>query len=234
MKMQPSSGRRGARESPGAPPEEILEVAKCILCYGDSITWGYSPKDGSRLPPEDRWPRVLEDALEGQARVVEEGLNARTVATDEPSRPNRNGLAMLPPLLEAHAPLDLVIIMLGTNDSAPCYRLTAGKIAMDCAALIRTVNGSPAGPGAGASRIILVAPPPLGALSAEMTLFYAGGEATSRGLADAYRTIAQAFGVAFFEAGQVCQVSAVDGVHLDPQGQRQLGLALKDVAEPLL
>lgn len=62
-------------------------MAKSILCYGDSITWGYNPKDGSRLPPEDRWPRVLDDAPRGRARVVEEGLHARTVATDEPSRP---------------------------------------------------------------------------------------------------------------------------------------------------
>ena len=209
-------------------------MAKSILCYGDSITWGYDPKDGSRLPPEDRWPRVLENALQGRARVVEEGLNARTVATDEPSRPNRNGLALLPPLLEAHAPLDIVIIMLGTNDSAPCYRLTAGEIAMDCAALIRAVNAGPAAPGGGAPRTILVAPPPLGLLSAEMALFYTGGEATSRGLAAAYRTIAEARGAVFFDAGQVSQASAADGVHLDAQGQRQLGLALKDVVEPLL
>ncbi len=209
-------------------------MAKSILCYGDSITWGYDPKDGSRLTPENRWPRVLEDALHGRARVVEEGLNARTVATDEPSRPNRNGLAMLPPLLEAHAPLDIVIIMLGTNDSAPCYRLTAGEIAMDCAALIRAVIAGPAAPGGAAPRTILVAPPPLGPLSAEMALFYAGGEATARGLAATYRTIAESHGALFFDAGQVSQASSADGVHLNPQGQRALGLALKELAERLL
>ena len=205
-----------------------------ILCYGDSITWGYNPKDGSRFPPENRWPRVLEDALQGRARVIEEGLNARTVATDEPSRPNRNGLSMLPPLLEAHAPLDVVIIMLGTNDSAPCYRLTAGKIAMDCASLIRAVIAGPAAPGGGPPHIVLVSPPPLRSLSPEMTLFYAGGQATSSGLASAYRTIAESFDVTFFDAGQVTQVSAADGVHPDAQGQRQLGLALNDVVGPLL
>lgn len=209
-------------------------MTKSILCYGDSLTWGYNPKDGTRFPPEDRWPRALEQALNGRARIIEEALNGRTVATEEPSRPNRNGLAMLPPLIEAHAPLDIVLIMLGTNDSAPCYGLTAGKIATNCASLIRTVRSCPARAGFTAPAIVLMAPPPLGMLSAEMALFYAGGETTSQGLADAYRTVAQSFDCHFFAAGETVQASAVDGVHLDPPEQRKLALAVKDVVEPLL
>jgi lysophospholipase L1-like esterase len=209
-------------------------VVKSILCYGDSITWGYNPKDGTRYPPEDRWPRVLEQALQGRARVIDEALNARTVATDEPSRPNRNGLAMLPPLLEAHAPLDIVIMMLGTNDSAPCYRLTAGKIAMNCSALFRAIQASRAAPGGGSPKTLLIAPPPLGTLSPEMALFYAGGEATSKGLADAYRTIVTSFDCLFLDAGQVVDTSKVDGVHLDPPEQHKLAMAVKDIVAPLL
>ena len=209
-------------------------MTKSILCYGDSITWGYNPKDGTRFPAEDRWPRALEQALNGRARIIEEALNGRTVATDEPSRPNRNGLAMLPPLIEAHAPLDIVLIMLGTNDSAPCYGLTAGKIATNCASLIRTVRSCLAGVGFTAPAIVLMAPPPLGMLSAEMALFYAGGEVTSQGLADAYRTIAQSFDCHFFAAGETVQASAIDGVHLDPPEQRKLALAVKAIVEPLL
>ena len=79
-----------------------------------------------------------------------------------------------------------------------------------------------------------MAPPPLGMLSAEMALFYAGGEATSQGLADAYRTIAQSFDCHFFAAGETVQASAVDGVHLDPPEQRKLALAVKAIVEPLL
>jgi lysophospholipase L1-like esterase len=222
------------RESHAALAEGGSCLTKSILCFGDSITWGYDPRDGSRFLWEERWPRVLEAALEGRARVIEEGLNARTVATDEPSRLYRNGLAMLPPLLESHAPLDMVVIMLGTNDSAPCYGLTAGKIAMNCGGLIRAVNASLAGPGATSPKMLLIAPPPLGSLSGVMSLFYAGGQATSRGLAEAYRTIAGNFGVLFLDAGQVTKVSAVDGVHLDPEGQRALGLAVSKIIAPLM
>lgn len=139
-------------------------MTKSILCFGDSITWGYNPKDGTRFSPEHRWPRALEAALQGRAHVIEEALSGRTIATDDPSRPYRNGMAMLPPLLEGHAPLDMVAIMLGTNDSAPFYGLDPGRIAMDSMAMIRAVSASQTGPGGSAPKMVLIAPPPLGSL----------------------------------------------------------------------
>jgi len=209
-------------------------VTKTILCFGDSITWGYNPKDGTRFAAEDRWPRALESALGGRVRVIEEGLNARTVATDDLARPFRNGMAMLPPLLESHAPIDMVVIMLGTNDSAPCYGLTAGRIGMNAIAMVRAINASQAGPGGVAPKTMLMAPPPLGSLSPEMSLMYSGGQGTSRGLAAAYETVAKRFGTAYLNVADVVQVSAVDGVHLDPEAQRALGTAVGKVVEPLL
>jgi lysophospholipase L1-like esterase len=209
-------------------------VTKTILCFGDSLTWGYNPSDGTRYPPEDRWPRALESALQGRAHVIEEALNGRTIATEDFSRPYRDGLAMLPPLLEAHTPVDIVVVMLGTNDSAPCYGLTAGRIAMSSMDLVRAIITSQAGPGATAPRMVLVAPPPLGSLNADMALMYSGGQGTSRGLAAAYRTVASHFGIAYLDAGEIVKVSSVDGVHLDPDAQRTLGVAVSKLVDPLL
>ncbi|MEM7398564.1 MAG: SGNH/GDSL hydrolase family protein [Pseudomonadota bacterium] len=209
-------------------------MTKTILCFGDSITWGYNPKDATRYAPEDRWPRALESALQGRARAIEEGLNARTIATDDFARPFRNGMAMLPPLLESHAPIDIVVVMLGTNDSAPCYGLTAGRIGMNATVMVRAINSSQAGPGDAAPKTVLMAPPPLGSLNPEMSLMYSGGQGTSRGLAAAYETVAKRFGIAYLNAADVVKVSAVDGVHLDPEAQRALGAAVGKVVEPLL
>jgi len=209
-------------------------VTKTILCFGDSITWGYNPNDGTRYPPEDRWPRALEAALQGKVRVIEEGLNARTIATDDPARPYRNGIAMLPPLLESHTPIDVVVAMLGTNDSAPCYGLTAGRIGVNAMAMVRTINASQAGPGGTAPKMVLIAPPPLGSLNPEMSLMYSGGQGTSRGLAAAFETVAKRFGVGYLDAGEIVKVSAADGVHLDPDAQRTLGAAVGKVVAPLL
>lgn len=217
-------------------PERTEEtfVTKTILCFGDSITWGFNPKDGTRFAPEDRWPRALEAALQGRARVVDEALNGRTIATDDPAHLYRNGMAMFPPLLETHAPLDVVVVMLGTNDCAPCYGLSAGRIAMNSMALIEAVNASQSGHGRTTPKMVLIAPPPLGSLNPEMALMYSGGQGTSRGLAAAYETVAKSYDIAFFDAGEVVKVSAVDGVHLDPEAQRTLGVAVSKVVEPLL
>ncbi len=200
-----------------------------ILCFGDSITWGFNPADGTRFPFERRWSGVLEATLGPGARVIEEGLNGRTVATDSWVLPNRDGRAMLAPLLETHAPLDWVILMLGTNDVAPTYKLEAAEIAFGMATLVWTVQKSGAGTGGGAPQILVVAPPPLGRMSPLMELFFAGAEAKSRALAAAYATVAEANGCRFLDASTVAAAGDPDGVHPDAAGQRALGLAVSQL-----
>ena len=93
---------------------------KTILCYGDSLTWGYNADGPSRHAYEDRWPSVLQAELGDAARVIPDGLNGRTTAFDDHlAGADRNGARILPTSLTTHAPLDLVIIMLGANDMKP-------------------------------------------------------------------------------------------------------------------
>ncbi len=202
---------------------------KTVLCYGDSITWGYNPANGSRFPFEQRWPGVVQAKLDGSFRVIEEGLNGRTVATESWILPHRDGRAMLAPLLESHAPLDWVIILLGTNDCGPTLHRDVGEIAFGCATLLWTVQKAFAGPNGGVPQMLLIAPPPFGKFSPFMELFYRGGEATGRGLAAAYRTVAEQCGARFLDAASVLPPSPVDGVHPDADGQRRLGEAVAKV-----
>jgi lysophospholipase L1-like esterase len=202
---------------------------KAVLCYGDSITWGYNPVDGSRFHFEQRWPGVLQARLGSGFRVVEEGLGGRTVATDSWILPNRDGRSMLAPLLETHAPLDWVIILLGINDCGPTYRRDAGEIAFGCATLLWTVQKAAAGPKGGVPQMLLVAPPPFGKFSPFMGLFYRGGEATGGALAAAYRTVAEACGARFLDAASVLPPGPVDGVHPDADGQQRLGEAIAKI-----
>jgi lysophospholipase L1-like esterase len=149
----------------------VADRMKTVLCYGDSITWGFNPVDGSRFPFEQRWPGVLQATLGSSFRVIEEGLSGRTVATESWILPNRDGRSMLAPLLESHAPLDWVIILLGTNDCGPTYRRDVGEIAFGCATLLWTVQKAFAGPNGGVPHMLLVAPPPFGRFSPFMELF---------------------------------------------------------------
>ena len=203
-----------------------------ILCFGDSNTWGHDPATMARLPAAVRWPGVLRARLPAGHEVIEEALCGRTTQWDDPFEPGRNGLAYLLPCLESHAPLDLVVIMLGTNDLKAIYGRDAAQIAWGAAMLAKAVLASSAGPDRTAPRALLVAPPPLGPFDARANLWgFAGMEQKSREVAAHVKTAAAVMGCAWFDAGRVTGVSPVDGVHLDVEGHARLGRAL---VEPVL
>lgn len=210
-------------------------MAKTILCYGDSLTWGYDARDGSRYPFDQRWPGILQTEWGARVRVVEEGLCGRTVFAESWVLPDRSGQALLPPLLESHAPLDAVVLMLGTNDCSPSLGLTAERIALGCLSLIWAVQKSMTGPAGGSPQVLLIAPPLIAPGEPFMDLnFRGGGGETCRALPGAYATVAAKSAVAFLDASEVVTTSAVDGVHLDPPEARTLARAVKAILEPLL
>ncbi|MBN2051812.1 MAG: arylesterase, partial [Spirochaetales bacterium] len=136
---------------------------KTILCFGDSNTWGYNPRDCGRYDPEIRWPGVVRKKLGQGFLVVEEGLNGRTTVWDDPIvAVNRSGKAVLPVCLETHKPLDLVIIMLGTNDLKLQFSLPAVDIAKGAGLLLDLVSYSKAGPKETNPFCLLISPPYMG------------------------------------------------------------------------
>jgi lysophospholipase L1-like esterase len=205
-------------------------MTRTIVCYGDSNTHGADPSGGGRLPADVRWPRVMARALGGGYEVIEEGLNGRTTVWDTPLAPGRNGLTYLAPCLLSHAPVDLVIIMLGTNDLKRIYGLTASEISGGASVLVDVARGTLSGPGDTPPRVLLVSPVPLGAGTANSEQWGLGeARAESERLAGMYRLVADQDGVGFFEAGSVATVHPDDGVHLDAAACASLGTALADV-----
>ena len=200
---------------------------KSILCYGDSITWGYNPGDGTRFPFGERWPGILQTELGESYRVIEESVPGRTTNLDSPYLPDRNGRKSLPLALECHMPIDLFILMLGTNDLWKALGLSASDIAASSMSLIWTVQKAMAGPGFGTPEILLIAPQPLGPLSPFMKFYFEGRAAVSRGLAKEYRKAAGITGCHFLDASKFVRSSRVDGVHLDAPEQRKLALGVK-------
>ena len=177
---------------------------KNILCYGDSNTWGCIPLEGAeparRFPPDTRWPGVLRRELGEGHWIVEEGLNARTTVWDDPLEPHRNGRKLLLPTLLTHQPLDLVIIMLGTNDLKHRINASAAEIAEGAGMLADIVAGSGCGPDGRAPQTLLVCPPPI----AEVDQFddeFEGGAEKSRQLAGHFASIAEARSCGFIDAG---------------------------------
>jgi lysophospholipase L1-like esterase len=198
---------------------------KTVLCYGDSNTWGYDPGTRSRFPPAVRWTGVLAERLGPAYRVVEEGLNGRTTRWDDPIEPGLNGLTYLRPCIESHQPLDLITVMLGTNDLKHRFNLTSSDIAESAAGLVqeasriaRTAGGEPV-------KVLLVAPPATTTLT-EFDQMFAEALEKSRQFSHYYRLAAAGRGVPFFDAGSAIVSSEKDGIHFDAGEHRKLAEAL--------
>ena len=211
----------------------MLEDIKTILCYGDSNTWGWNPATQARYARDERWPGVLRRALGEGYLVIEEGLNGRTTVWDDPIEGYKSGKEYLIPCLETHRPLDLVIIMLGTNDLKARFSLPACDIADGARVLVDIVLKSDAGPGGSAPQALLIAPPRLGRLT-DFAEMFEGARQKSRLFARHYRRVAGEAGCAFLDAGEVIVSSAIDGVHLDLSEHRKLGQAVAALVKQVL
>jgi len=203
---------------------------KCVLCYGDSNTWGTAtvPRPDGRYAPHERWPGVLKAELGDDWLVIEEGLPGRTTVSDDPVEgDDKNGRTYLLPCLNSHKPLDVVIVMLGTNDLKARFGKSAWEIAAGVGRLVDIVKTAPnIGRGGRAPKIVLVCPPPTRDSLPGYADMFAGAPPKSREMAGHYRRVAKAMGAEFFDAGTVVESSAVDGFHLDPEAHRILGAAI--------
>lgn len=203
---------------------------KVILAYGDSNTHGTMPmatlEDSGRFGPAERWPGVCAAELGAGFRVIEEGLPGRTTVHADPIEgAYKNGLAVLPAILETHRPIDLVVLMLGTNDLKQRFSLPPGDIGRSMGLLVQTVQKAMAGPDRGVPRILVVAPMPVEEVGCLAEMF-TGGAAKSRGVAAAYAGIAALHGADFLDAGGIISVSPIDGIHFDAAAHAALGKAV--------
>jgi len=210
-----------------------------ILCYGDSNTWGFDidswkpegPTAAARFPAAVRWTGVLAAELGAAHRVVEEGLNGRTTVFDDPVEgAHRNGLRYLVPCLESQAPLDVLVLCLGINDTKERFAATAYDIASGAALLAKTARDSCAAPGGKAPFVLMVSPFPLGKglATSPFAEMFAGEKSIekSRLLAARYEAQAAALGLGFMDAGKLVTAHPKDSLHLTAASHRILGQAI--------
>jgi len=209
---------------------------KTILCYGDSNTWGHPPfrslaEIGPRFGFTERWPGVLRQTLGADYWIIEEGLSGRTTAFDDPIEgTHKNGKTYLLPCLETHAPIDLVTIMLGTNDLKTRFSAPAYDIGWGIQNLASMILNSAFGPNGSAPKVLIMSPARIGKLSSLAELFI-GAESKAELLPMHYRNVAETLGCSFFDAASVVTTSDMDGIHFDISEHQKLG---KAVAEKIL
>lgn len=201
-----------------------------LLTFGDSNTHGTPPMTDrlvyQRFDARTRWPRLAAAALGAAWEVIEEGLPGRTAQFDDPCMDGlMNGHPALRQALQSHGPIDVLAIMLGTNDVKTRFGASPETVMGGMAGLLDLATGAEMQTRHGGFRTLLICPPPVreaGVLAAD----FWGAEAKSRALPPLYAALAASRGVAFLDAGQVIAVSPVDGVHFEAEAHARLAEAV--------
>ena len=202
---------------------------KTILCYGDSNTYGYNPENFLRYGKDRRWTGILSNLLGSGYEVLEEGCNSRTTAFDDPTEDWVNGMTYLKTCLKSHMPIDIFVLMLGSNDLKNCFNVSAREIAEKIREMVRLAKDFSLMSQGYAPTVILVSPPLIGE-DIHKSPFYPDFDESavtrSRLLAAEYKSVAKAENCLFYDAGPVAEISFLDQVHLSEKGHHDLGQGL--------
>ncbi|MDC7126838.1 MAG: SGNH/GDSL hydrolase family protein [Spirochaetales bacterium] len=208
---------------------------KNILCFGDSNTWGFNGENCSRFPYNKRWTTVLQNMLGDGFNIIPEGLNGRTTVFEDPFDPCKNGFKALPYCLLSHMPLNLVVLMLGTNDSKNYFHNTSMSIGKGLGRLIETIQASDSGFSGLSPSILVISPAVVKNVYPETQPFdlrefqnIDGHDpvAVSEGLSAEFEQKAKEYDCDFLDAALYAQVGDADGVHLTIEGHKALGEAI--------
>ncbi len=218
-----------------------MKESKTILVFGDSNTWGYNPFNKSPFLPFDRWEEevrwtsVLRRELGNGCRVIADGLCGRTASARDDIDDYTCGRDQIVPALRVHGPVDLLILMLGSNDLKARYGYTAYDVANSVGMVVeRALQTRDAFTG-GEGKILLICPPPLALPPRSFFRFeFEGREEASHRMAPFFELIAEKYGVSYLNAGDYVRFSDADGLHFDAENHRLLGeTAAKKVKEIL-
>ncbi len=206
-----------------------------VLCYGDSNTWGYRPDaPHCRFDEATRWPGRLQALLGPEYRIIEEGLNGRTTAFEDPICPGRNGLASLEAILLSHCPLDLFVLMLGTNDYKD-YLRSSNYAMQEALGLycerVRDICESNSQP---VPKMLIISPPAVdrGVLKLDEE-FTEESIARSEDFGRRAKAVAARFGAAFLDAAPLVRASSIDGLHLPAEEHAKLAEAVAPIVRDL-
>jgi CubicO group peptidase (beta-lactamase class C family)/lysophospholipase L1-like esterase len=211
--------------------------AKRVLVFGDSNTWGWVPVERgfptTRFGSGERWPGIAQAALGDGYEIIEEGLSGRTTDLPDPSErqltgAGLDGSAYLPAAIASHLPLDLVVIMLGSNDLKTSFDRSPEEIGAGMRRLIEQVQAMnrAAWTEYPAPKILVVAPPPMSETERFPAAAFANAVEKSRQLAAVYAKVAAEAGVQFLDAGTLTAADGMDGLHLTAAAHRKLGQAM--------
>ncbi len=205
-------------------------MKKHIVCFGDSNTHGYCAETGGRFDEESRWTSLLQAYLGDGYLILEEGLSGRTTCFDDPIHEGLSGLDYIYPCMMTHEPLDLLIIMLGTNDTKERFGVSPACIGLGLKRLIAKAKATECWSG-GVPNILVVTPQNIGREYIDTACGATMGKGCaqkSEMLAEQFRLIADSMGCSYLDANKLVTAgpNQVDFMHLSEAGHGQLAAGL--------
>ena len=200
-----------------------------VFCYGDSNTYGYDPRTGFRLRSDERWTGLLQKKLGADYEVIEQGCNGRTTVFPEPGSEWKSGLYALKVCLNTYKPVEIMILMLGTNDLKVSYHASPEAITDGAVTLIEEAQTFMKEKCGRAPVMILVSPIELGEHIASGPFGYDFDRESvlkSRQLAPLYEEAARRLGCLFLNAASYAKASEADSLHMMPGEHRKLADAM--------
>jgi lysophospholipase L1-like esterase len=198
-----------------------------VLCFGDSNTRGYVPGSlgKKRYPPDIRWTGVLQSRLGDDYEVIEEGLDARTTAFEDPRPdfPNRNGAQLLRIVLDSHKPLEWVILMLGTTDTKEFYNLSPKDITNGLEKNIKLIKSYNFGENSSSPKILIVTPPVVDEKTVFASHLFKGATEKGMELIMLYKNLSMEYSCSFLDASKILKIDETEGVHLSRESHQRLG-----------
>lgn len=206
--------------------------AKQILFYGDSLVYGKKPSIAERFDADIRFTGVTQKILGDEYNVIEEGLRARNLFGENLFFAERNGLDQFGPIFGSHVPVDMVIIMLGTNDCNKSKEKIDEEYFKAFDSYIEKIQlWSKPFANKPIPKILIVASPYVRGIEVEKDakmneIFGKEAEEKSKKLATIYSTYCQKNNIAFFDASTICVTADGEGIHLDEENNGKLGMFL--------
>lgn len=201
-----------------------------ILCFGDSNTRGYIPGSmgKKRYPSNVRWTGVLQSELGNKYEVIEEGLDARTTAYNDPrpEYPLRNGRQLLQISLDIHKPFEWVVIMLGTTDTKEMLGLTPQEIARGMEENIKLIKSYDYGDKVKVPEILMVTPPVVKEEAEFASQFFEGATEKGKQLVSLYKNLAKKYSCNYLDSSNIAEPDGIEGVHLTKESHKNLGEAI--------
>ena len=201
-------------------------MEKNIMCYGDSNTYGESPEGNGRYPRHERWTGILQTRLGGDYHIIEEGLNGRTSVWEDPVEGDKCGLRQLPSILASHTPLDLLIIMLGSNDLKHRFNATATDISLSVERLVKTAQSIDNYTSDKPFQILLVSPAEV-CPQTFLGEVFGDRSADTKAFPALFEAAAKRCGVHFLNIAAYAQPSPLDGLHFDRENHKKVAAAME-------